>query len=292
MYKKMILLTLLLLAFGCSSSSVTRPPLPEADFLVIAHRGASAYAPDHTLAAYEMAMQMGADYIELDLQLTKDGKLAALHDTVISLQDTDRSVSDVTFDELQLYAPGKEFNEDNPHYASPQYQGLRVVDLDDILRHFGNTVNYYIELKSPDSYPGIEVELLHQLRAHGLLDTDDERPKVIIQSFDKVSLTRIAEMEPSIPLIQLYSFDKTAHLSKKELRKLARYASGIGVPAETVTKEFVEAVQKEGLDVHPFTINDEATMRTLMTYGINGLFTDKPDIAVRLRDEKRSMDAN
>ena len=81
----MMLLTLLLIAFGCSSSTVTRPPLPQDDFLVIAHRGASAYAPDHTLAAYKMAVQMGADYIELDLQLTKDGKLVALHDTVISI---------------------------------------------------------------------------------------------------------------------------------------------------------------------------------------------------------------
>ena len=59
----------------------------------------------------------------------------------------------------------------------PLYEELQVVELNDILRHFGNTVNYYIELKSPDDYPGIEAELLRQLRAHGLLDMDARKAK-------------------------------------------------------------------------------------------------------------------
>ncbi len=282
--KKMVLLTFLLITFGCTQQSVEQEPLPEDNFLVIAHRGASAYAPAHTLAAYEMAVQMGADYIELDLQMTKDGKLVSLHDSVISIHDVDKAVADVTFNELQLYSPGKEFNEENPHYASVAYEDLRVVGLDDILRHFGNTVNYYIELKSPSSYPGIEVELLRQLREHSLLHTDDEMPKVIIQSFDSDSLKKVFEKEPSIPLIKLYSFDKDAHLSKKERQKLKGYASGVGVNADTVTKNFVDSMHKEGLDVHSFTINNEDTIRTLMTLGVDGVFTDKPDIAVRLKE--------
>ena len=112
--KKILLLTCLLIISGCTQPSVQRAPLPADDFLVIAHRGASAYAPDHTLAAYEMAVQMDADYIELDLQLTKDGKLVALHDTVISFQNVDRTIADITLDELKLYSPGEEFNEENP----------------------------------------------------------------------------------------------------------------------------------------------------------------------------------
>lgn len=290
--KKILLLTCLLIISGCTQSSVQRAPLPADNFLVIAHRGASAYAPDHTLVAYEMAVQMDADYIELDLQLTKDGKLVALHDAVISLQDVDRTVADITLDELKLYSPGEEFNEENPTYATAAYEDLHVVGLDEIVRHFGNTTNYYIEIKSPNSYPGIEAELLRQLRQHGLLSTEDDIPKVIIQSFDADSLKQVFDMEPSIPLIKLYTFDSAAHLSKKELRDLGNYASGIGIDGKAVTKKLVDSMHMEGLDVHAFTVNEEEMMRTLMSYGVDGIFTDKPDIAAHLRDEKSSMDSD
>ena len=290
--KKILLLTCLLIISGCAQPSIERAPLPADNFLVIAHRGASAYAPDHTLAAYELAVQMDTDYIELDLQLTKDGKLVAFHDKVVSFPTLDRAIADITFDELRLYAPGEEFNEENPIYASASYEDLHVVGLDEIVRHFGNTVNYYIEIKSPNSYPGIEAALLRQLREHGLLDTGDDMPKVIIQSFDADSLKKVFDMEPSIPLIKLYTFDKAAHLSKKELRDLGNYASAIGIDGKTVTKMFVDSMHTEGIDVHAFTVNDEEMMRTLMSYDIDGVFTDKPDIAARLRDEKSSMDSD
>lgn len=290
--KKILLLTYLLVLSGCTQPSVQRAPLPTDNLLVIAHRGASAYAPDHTLAAYELAVQMGSDYIELDLQLTKDGKLVAFHDTVVSFPTDDRAVMDITFDELKHYALGEEFNLENPKYASVAYEDLRVIGLDEIFHHFGHTVNYYIEIKSPNSYPGIEAELLRQLREHGLLGTEDSIPKVIIQSFDGDSLKRVFDIEPSIPLIKLYAFDNTARLSKKELRDLGNYASGIGIAGKTVTKKFVDSMHKEGLDVHAFTVNDGESMRALMIQGVDGVFTDKPDIAVRLRNEESSTDSD
>lgn len=290
--KKIRLLTCLLIFSGCTQPSVQRASLPADNFLVIAHRGASAYAPDHTLAAYELAVQMGADYIELDLQSTKDGKLVAFHDKVVSFPTDDRAIADITFNELQLYTPGEKFNEKNPEYASASYENLQVAGLDEIVRHFGNTVNYYIEIKSPSSYPGIEAELLRQLRGHGLLDTEGDMPKVIIQSFDANSLKKVFDLEPSIPLIKLYSSNKATHLSKKELHDLRNYASGIGIDGKAVTKKLVDAMHLEGLDVHAFTINDEETMRALMNQGVDGVFTNKPDIAARLRDEKSSMDSD
>jgi glycerophosphoryl diester phosphodiesterase len=289
--KKMMLLLLLLSSFGCMKPTVERSPLPKDKFLVIAHRGASAYAPGHTLTAYEMAVQMGADYIELDLHMTKDGKLVALHDSVVSFPDAEQAVADITLNELQLYSPGEEFNEENPRYASPSYANLRVVELEDILVHFGDTINYYIEMKSPDTYIGIEEELIRLLRAHDFLNKHGRIPEIIIQSFDSDSLKKVFAMEPSIPLIKLYTFNKKAHLSKKELQDLKYYASGIGLNADSVTKKFVESMHKEGLDVHPFTVNDEEAIRKLMRLGADGVFTDKPDIAVRVESEESSKDA-
>ena len=148
---KMFAVAFLLLVVGCTQTSAKPVPLTADDLLVIAHRGASTYAPDHTLVAYEMAVDMGADYIELDLQMTNDGKLVALHDSVISLRGVERTVADMTVDELQFYAPGMEFNEENPLYATVAYEDVRVPELGEILQHFGDQTKYYIEIKSPEA---------------------------------------------------------------------------------------------------------------------------------------------
>ncbi|MBO0588035.1 hypothetical protein I2484_12135 [Sporosarcina sp. E16_8] len=290
--KKMMVLLLLLVSSGSTKPPVERASLPDDQFLVIAHRGASAYAPPHTLTAYELAINMGSDYIELDVHMTRDRKLVAMHDSYLTFQDTEQAIADVTFNELQLYMPGEEFNERNPRYASPIYKQLRVVELEDILLHFGDSVNYYIEIKSPHAYPGIEKELLHLLRENNLLRGDDVIPKVIIQSFNENSLKAIFAMEPSIPLIKLYSFDKEAHLSKKKVQQLKEYASGVGVNVDSVTKKFIKSMHKEGLDVHPFTVNEEKLIRKLMKLGADGVFTDNPDVAVRVKSEQSSLDAD
>ena len=98
-------------------------------------------------------------------------------------------------------------------------------------------------------------------------------------------------MEPSIPLIKLYSFDKEAHLSKKKVQHLKEYASGVGVNVDSVTKKFIKSMHKEGLGVHPYTVNDEKLIRKLMKLGADRVFTDKPDVAVRVKSEESSLDA-
>jgi glycerophosphoryl diester phosphodiesterase len=294
--KRMMLFTILLFTYGCSQQTIepteTIEPttLPGKDFLIIAHRGASAYTTGHTLAAYELAVEMGADYIEIDLQMTKDGKLVALHDSVITLFNAKQAVADVTFDDIQLHYPGKDFDINDLNYTLPSFDNMQIVNLEEILVHFGDTVNYYIEIKSPKMYPGIEEELLNQLGKYNLLNRDDVIPKVIIQSFDTHSLKEIFAMEPTIPLIKLYTFDKEANLSEKELSKLTQYASGIGLNANSVSRKFIESMHSEDLFVHPFTVNDEGTMRILINLGANGIFTDRPDLAYHVRNEKNRLD--
>lgn len=282
--KKAFLLIPLLFLCCCSQPLVMPAPLPEDDFLVIAHRGASAYAPAHTLAAYDIATQMGTDYIEIDLHRTKDGKIVALHDAVVAFSTVEQAVADVTLDELKLYFPGEVFNETYPDYASPAFEQLQVLNLEEILLHFEDTANYYIELKSPDTYPGIEEELLKQLTEHGLLNRDDKIPKVIIQSYDSASLKKVFKMEPSIPLIQLLTFDKKAFLSTREIRKIKSYASGIGLNGDAVTKDFIDNVHAAGLHVHPYTVNESEAIYTMNMLGVDGIFTDRPDVAIRVRE--------
>ncbi|MGB3261353.1 glycerophosphodiester phosphodiesterase family protein [Paenisporosarcina sp.] len=292
--KKILLLIFLLLTNGCTQPLSEPPPerttLPKNDFLIIAHRGASAYAAEHTLASYEMAIQMGADYIEIDLQMTKDGKLVAMHDRVVTFDNAQQAVTDVTFDEIQLHSPEKAFERNYLDYTLPHYDDLRIVDLEEILLYFGDTVNYYIEIKSPKKYPGIEKELLKQLREHNLLDRTDIIPKVIIQSFDSQSLKDIFALEPSIPLIKLYTFEKEAHIPTEHLNELTQFASGVGVNSIAVSKEFIDLMHSKNLIVHPYTVNDAQTMRFLIDLGVNGFFTDRPDVANWVRSETNRLE--
>ena len=283
MIKKTGLLALVFILGACLIVSGERAPLPENDFLIIAHRGASAYAPDHTFPAYELAVAMDADYIELDLHMTKDQQLVALHDDEILLEGKEHAVADLTFKELENYSPGIIFNEQYPEWAAKSFESLPVPKLDDILSHFNSEVNYYIELKSPTATPGMEKALIHQLQTYELLEHSGQPPKVIIQSYNAASLKKIHAIAPSIPLVQLYG-RKTTSISDKEIRNVRKYASGIGVDHNLVTNQLVKRLHENGLALHPFVVNEADSMRKMMRLGVDGIFTDKPDIAVAIKN--------
>lgn len=283
---KRIAMLLILFLTGCSSASQAPAPLPSEPFLVIAHRGASAYAPAHTFPSYELAIDMGAHYIELDLQRTKDGKLIVLHNDSIELNGNEMEIEEITSDTLGAFKPAEEFNQPTNQFASQRFASLRVPSLEQVLREFGAQTNYYIEIKSPERYPGIEQQLIDLLDGHHLLDREDPIPKVIIQSFSSDSLKKVHELSPSTPLIQLYSFKKQAELPPIKLKQVARYASGIGVNSTAVTEQLIETVHQSGLAIHPFTVNDSDQASTLIAMGADGIFTDKPDLILHLLRKK------
>ena len=288
--KKTLILLIVLFLYGCTQKTIEPAHLPEDDILVMAHRGASAYVEAHTLAAYELAVQMNTDYIEIDLHMTKDGKLVALHDETITLNGAKHAVANVTFNEIQRSSSERKPNKTQSVYSSARMNDLQIVDLEEILLNYGDSVNYYIELKNADTYPGIEKELLRLLREHKLLNREDTIPKVILQSFDEESLRNIFAMEPDIPLIKLYKLDNDESFSKKELKKLTQYASGVGVNADAVSHVIIESTQNAGLHIHAYTINDEESMRKLLKLGVNGFFTDRPDVGSRVKNEKYHTD--
>src|SRR5690625_4231164 len=253
--------------------------LSERRFLNIAHRGASGHAPEHTLVSYQMGEEMNADYIEIDLQMTKDGTLIAMHDSDISrTTEVEGAVKDFLLEEIKILDAGAWFNSENPDLAQPVFSNMEIPTLDEILEQFGRDANYYIETKSPDIYPGMVEELLEVLHQHELIGEDISEGQVIIQSFDKSSLLEVKELEPSIPLIKLLNYrDHEAALTEKELEDIKKYAAGIGVNYRSVTKEFVDKVRTEGLLIHPYTVNEKEDMERLINWGVTGIFTDYPD---------------
>ena len=255
----------------------------DAPVLNIGHRGASGYAPEHTIPAYDLALELGADYIEQDLQMTKDGVLVALHDD--TLDRTARGpkgnctgpVIEKNLRQIKPCDVGTWFNETYPQYAKPEFVGLKIPTLEEIFQRYGKTVNYYIETKNPEAAPGMEEELLRLMDGYGLTQPAAERWQVLIQSFSPASLQKIHALKPSLPLVRLYYSTETSATIQADLAAARAYAVGIGPSKTDVDGQLVTAAHERCLDVHPYTVNEKPEMEALIALGVDGMFTNFPD---------------
>ncbi|MGN7739335.1 glycerophosphodiester phosphodiesterase [Pseudomonas sp. 22526] len=195
---------------------------------VIAHRGASFDAPESTTAAYKLARDLGADYLEMDLQRSKDGVLFALHDN--NLQRTtdvaskfperkDSPANAFTMAELKTLDAGSWFNQAHPDRARPSYVGLKILTLDEIIDIAQSNPQHkpglYIETKEPKQFPGIEHDLKEKLQDRGWLSpagsklaksdlaVGQGKGKVVLQTFEKSSLELLQKEMPKVPKILL-----------------------------------------------------------------------------------------
>jgi len=195
---------------------------------VIAHRGASYDAPESTAAAYKVARDLGADYLELDLQRSKDGVLFALHDN--NLQRTtdvatkfperkDAPANEFTWKELQTLDAGSWFNAAYPDRARPGFVGLKILSLDDIIKIAEGNPQHkpglYIETKEPKQFPGIEADLKNKLLDKGWLSSAGSKlgksntgvgqgkGRVVLQTFETASLKELQKEMPNTPKILL-----------------------------------------------------------------------------------------
>ena len=233
--KSALLLSLLL---GMSGAHAARPSdtaqaeLAKAQGIprpaVIAHRGASFDAPESTAAAYTVARDLGADYLEMDLQRSKDGVLFALHDNSL-LRTTDVAkkfperkdspASAFTLAELKTLDAGSWFNQAYPQRARPSFVGLAILTLDEIIDIAQGNPQHkpglYIETKEPKQFPGIERDLKNKLTERGWLkpvtttagnvapQTGEGKGRVILQTFEKNSLELLQKEMPDTPKILL-----------------------------------------------------------------------------------------
>ncbi|HFK1449774.1 MULTISPECIES: glycerophosphodiester phosphodiesterase [Bacillus cereus group] len=238
----------------------------------IAHRGASAYAPEHTIAAYKLGQQLKGDYIEIDLQMTKDGYLVAMHDETLNRTTNGTGlVKEHTLEEIKQLNAGSTYNKKYPNLAKKEYENAKVPTLEEVIEVFGHDANYYIETKSPDEYPGMEEKLLEIINHYEIQD------KVIIQSFSEESLQKIHNLNVNIPLVQLLSYKKAVQLTELEIKKYKTYCIGLGMNYKYIDSAYVKKIKKQGLEVHPFTVDNEADMKKLLLWGVDGMFTNYPD---------------
>ncbi len=221
--------------------------------LVIAHRGASAYAREHTLAAYDLALEMGADVLELDVRSTADNRLAVVHDRTLRRTAGDgRRVAEITGWDLLRMDPS-----------------LRPLLLGEVLDHYGTSARYLIDLKEPRA--PLEREVAAAIAARGL------GPYVQVQTFSRAGLRRVGRSDPALSLAQLYPPLMPAELIRGDLGRVASFANAVGPEAASVDAALVAAVHRAGLRVQPYTVNDGPELERLLSLGVDAVITDAPD---------------
>ncbi|ENK1242898.1 glycerophosphodiester phosphodiesterase [Clostridium sporogenes] len=231
---------------------------------ILAHRGASAYAPENTMVAFKKAIDMNADGIELDVHLSKDGHIVIIHDEKVDRTTNGKGeVKDFTLDELKKLDAG--------FWFSDEYEGERIPTLEELLKLINNTNIYLnIEIKAGYRiYPNIEEKVIDMIEKYKILD------RVIISSFDHYSLVRVKEINLNI---------KTGMLYEAALYEPWDYARSIKVEALhpnyiTLTKEFIDKANINNLEINPYTVNDENDMERLIKSKVTSVITNYPDKA-------------
>ena len=263
--------------------------------LVIAHRGASGHAPEHTLAAYDLALQLGCDFLEQDLQMTSDGVLVCLHDDTLDRTATgcNGRVSDHAWRDIEECDVGTWFNAAFPERAREFYERQRIPTLTAVLERYRDRSAFYIETKTPEAAPGMEAALLELLDRYELRDAARRQWRVVIQSFSEASLRLIHDEDPALPLVQLIPEDTESAAMQDSLQRFAEYAIGIGPAFSDVDRLLVAAAHRHGLHVHPYTVNEPADMRRMTEARVDGMFTNFTDrlIALRPENEPRGLEA-
>lgn len=274
--------SVVILAIAALACHGTTEPSARHPAVVIAHRGASALAPEHTIAAYDLAILEGADYIELDVQRSSDGTLVVIHDATLdrtargSAASCTGVVREKTLAQLESCDVGLWFNQTNPTLAKAEFVGLRIPTLDELLTRYPSA-RYYIETKDPEFFPGIEADIVAMLRKHNVAPGTVWPQKVFIQSFSSASLVTIHGLDSFLPLVQLFGAMTPAGVAGS-LDQVRGYASAIGPIASDVTPAIVSAAHGKCLLVHTYVVDDGPQMLSLLAMGVDGIFTNRPDV--------------
>ncbi len=234
--------------------------------VIYAHRGASAYAPENTGAAFRKALDMKADGIELDVHLSKDGHVVVIHDEKVDRTSNGKGlIRDLKLDELKSLDFGAWF--------SSEFAGEPIMTLDEVLSlldGWDGILN--IELKSGYVlYDNIEQKVIDLLRQHKRIE------KCIISSFNHYSLLEIKKLEPALKIGLLYSAG---------LVDPWKYAKMVGAEAihpffSSAQAPVVKGCSDNGIIINPWTIDQPEIIKALTQFGVDGIITNVPDVAIQ-----------
>lgn len=238
--------------------------------LIIAHRGASAYAPENTMASFVKALDMKSEGIELDVHMTKDKALVVCHDERVDRTTNGKGfIKDYTLGEIKQLDAGSWFGD--------EFKGEKIPELEEVLHLIkDNSVVLNIELKNaPILYEGIEEKLIDMLSSYKMED------RAIISSFNHYSLIQVKKINPRI---------KTGVLYMAGLVEPWVYAKSLNADAlhplfyNIMAPGFVKGCLAHGIMLNPFTVDDEVYIEAMIKSKVNGIITNYPDRAIKIRD--------
>ena len=249
-------------------------------FRVIAHRGASAHAPENTLPAFEVARALGAPEVELDVQLTRDGVVMLFHDAGLD-EKTNLTGAVRDHDAAALAAAdiGHWFDATHPE-ARRRFAGTPLVSLDVVFARFGDGFAWHVELKSEDAE--LPARVVERVRVHGLHD------RVTLTSFHEAQLRRTRELAPEIPLTWLLKTPEGGGL--EDQRRLVDRARALGFErvgfrAAELSPALVRHAQAAGLEIRAWKVSSPELMERAIRAGANGMTIDWPERLLHRLDE-------
>ncbi|EMI14659.1 glycerophosphodiester phosphodiesterase [Bacillus stratosphericus LAMA 585] len=229
---------------------------------IIAHRGSSSAAPENTIAAFDVAVKQGADYIELDVQMTMDQHVVVIHDdTVDRTTNGNGLVKNYTLDQLKKLDAGSWFDQ--------QYTNERIPTLQEILERYSQRIGLLIEIKHPKRQIGIEKAVAR------ITNRFSYSRHIIIQSFDVHALQRIKAFAPSLRTALIIKPD-ALKLTKRKLTTYSSFANCLNMKKTMINRWWIDRIHTFGMDVFIWTVKDQKTADRIKKYPIDGVVTDNP----------------
>ncbi|MEX0719901.1 MAG: glycerophosphodiester phosphodiesterase [Balneolaceae bacterium] len=245
------------------------------NFVVIAHRGASAYYPENTMSAFKAAYELGAEMIELDITLSKDGEIVVIHDEKLG-RTTNRKgrVVDFTLEQLKELDAGSWFD--------ASFTSEKIPTLEEVLIFAKDKIALNIEIKTEavtkNTFSGIEERSLELVKKYGMEE------HVIFSSFDYRAISHLRELDVDIPLALLYDRRQAARKLPSVLLDIFN-ANAFNCNYRKLSKKWIKDVSAHKIPVFVYTVNKEKDMQKLIESGVSGIFSDKPDVLKMVVDK-------
>lgn len=242
--------------------------------IIFAHRGACAHAPENTLAAFELALAQQADAIELDVKLSADGQVMVHHDaTVDRTTNGHGALKDMSLDELKALDAGSSFSE--------AFKGEKIPTLDEVFETVGKRTFINVELTNYTTPRDELVETVCMLvKKHKL------QKRILFSSFFASNLSKARSYLPDVPC-GLLAFNGLLGIWARSFGFAFGKFEALHPALKDMTQQQVARVHRLNRRVHVWTVNDERDMRRLFGWGVDGIFTDDPQLAARARAGSR-----
>jgi glycerophosphoryl diester phosphodiesterase len=245
------------------------------DFTIIAHRGASAYYPENTIPSFEGAVAMGADMVELDVQLTSDKEVVVFHDEKISrCADGRGRIADYTLAQLEKLDAGSWYDK--------KFKNTRIPTLAEVLDICKNRIAVNIEIKteavSKMFFGGIEEKCLKIIEQRGM------RKHVVFSSFDPRAIMHLKQIDETAKAAVLFEKNKYGSKLPSDIIDSVG-ADAFNCSKSELSKKWMLDIKSHGISVNIYTVDDVRNMKRIINMGVNGIFTNKPDVLKRVLDD-------